>query len=429
MLSESQINKHLINFLNKSTSPFHAVLSMQELLNTAGFTQLLESEQWCLIPGEKYYVTRNDSSIIAFHFGEKIDETGIAMVGAHTDSPSLKIKPIPELNRKGYQQLGVEVYGGALLNPWFDRDLSISGQVGYINKAGVCCNELIDFHRAIAIIPSLAIHLDRDANRKRSINAQTDITPILALANQQQPWNFKASLKSELIKNGYDVEQILDFELYCYDTQPANLIGLDEEFITGARLDNLLSCYIGLQALLDTATTRTSLLICTDHEEVGSASTSGAQGTFLDSVLTRITANSESKIRAIAQSMMVSVDNAHGIHPNFPDKHDANHGPLLNSGPVIKINASQRYASNTETSSIFRHLCMQHNIPLQTFVMRSDMACGSTIGPITSTEIGVKTVDIGVPTFAMHSIREIAGAKDPLLLYKALTTFFDKYHA
>lgn len=425
-MNEVQINRHLITFLKRSPSPFHAVQSMRELLNAAGFSELLEKERWQLESGGNYYVIRGDSAIIAFRLSaEPVDNAGIAMVGAHTDSPALKIKPVPELGEKGYRQLGVEVYGGVLLNSWFDRDLSLAGRVGYLNKDGGICSELIDFRRAVAIIPSLAIHLDRQANSNRSINAQTDIVPLLGLTDKNDKWDIRAQLSAELEKSGCEVGKVLDFDLYCYDTQPAALVGLDKEFIAGARLDNLLSCYVGLQALLDADPTRTALLACTDHEEVGSASHTGARGTFLDAVLDRLVVDSQTKARTVSQSMMISVDNAHGVHPNFADKHDANHGPLLNSGPVIKVNASQRYASNSTTSSQFRHLCGQKDIPLQTFAVRSDMACGSTIGPITAAQIGVSTLDVGVPTFAMHSVRELAGAKDPFFLYRALQGFFE----
>ncbi len=426
-MNETEINQSLIGFLNSSPSPFHAVHGMQCLLNAAGFSELLEEERWQLEPGCSYYVIRGGAAIIAFRLSfEPVDETGIAMVGAHTDSPALKIKPVPELDKNGYRQLGVEVYGGALLNSWFDRDLSLAGRVSYLDQNARLCSELIDFRRAVAVIPSLAIHLDRKANSNRSINAQTDIVPILGITGEHGRWDLRAQLAVELETIGCEVDKVLDFDLHCYDTQPAALIGLDEEFIASARLDNLLSCYVGLQALLASDPARTALLVCTDHEEVGSASHTGAHGTFLDAVLGRLAADPEAKTRAMSQSMMISVDNAHGVHPNFADKHDANHGPLLNKGPVIKMNASQRYASSSVTSGLFRHLCDQMSVPVQTFVVRSDMACGSTIGPIAAAQLGVNTLDVGVPTFAMHSVRELAGAKDPFFLYRALVGFFER---
>jgi aspartyl aminopeptidase len=231
----------------------------------------------------------------------------------------------------------------------------------------------------------------------------------------------------ELARQQYralDIEAVLDFELSLYDCQPPALIGLNQEFIAAARLDNLLSCFIGLKALLDSSDDQPKLLICNDHEEVGSTSACGADGPFLKSVLERICPEPEAMARCIDQSWLISADNAHGIHPNYADKHDANHGPLLNQGPVIKTNASQRYATSSETAGLFRLLCGQTGVPLQSFVVRSDMACGSTIGPLTAANIGVRTLDIGVPTFAMHSIRELAGARDSEYLYQALKAFF-----
>ncbi|HSB96812.1 MAG TPA: M18 family aminopeptidase, partial [Spongiibacteraceae bacterium] len=215
-----------------------------------------------------------------------------------------------------------------------------------------------------------------------------------------------------------------DYEISCYDTQAPGLVGLELEFIAGARLDNLLSCFVGLCALLAADGQRSAMLVCTDHEEVGSASTSGAQGTLLQSVLRRIAGSYESYARMIDRSVFISCDNAHAIHPNFADRHDANHGPLLNRGPVIKINANQRYATNSDTAALFRQICQQVEAPVQSYVVRSDMACGSTIGPIVATEIGIKTVDVGVPQWAMHSIREVAGSRDCWYLWRALTRFF-----
>lgn len=423
-MNQSQLNQGLLDFLQASPTPFHAVKAMVEQLLGHGFVRLYEKDEWNLQPGLRYFVTRNDSSIIAFDYGQGEPlSSGVRMLGAHTDSPCLKVKPQPDINQQGFYQLGVEKYGGMLLNPWFDRDLSMAGRVTYVNTAGEVCNALIDFERAVATVPSLAIHLDREANESRTVNVQTDMPIVLSLQAVDSTEDFRQLLLTQLAEQGRDVRQVLDYEIYCYDTQPPALIGLKHEFIAGARLDNLLSCYVGLQALINADSSVPALLICTDHEEVGSSSVAGAQGTFLSVVLERFCHNHVQLSQMTAQSMMISVDNAHGIHPNFVDKHDSNHGPLINQGPVIKINANQRYASNSETSALFRHLCEQQNIPVQSFVVRSDMGCGSTIGPIAATETGVKTLDIGVPSFAMHSIREMAGADDPFYLYGALKAF------
>jgi aspartyl aminopeptidase len=429
----------LIDFITNSPTPFHAVKTMADILEQHGFKQLDEKDEWFLqkqqVSGERYYITRNDSSIVAFQLNRSLVENGIRMLGAHTDSPCLKVKPNPEIINNHYLQLGVEVYGGALLNPWFDRDLSLAGRVSYVNEEGAIEHQLINLEKAIAIIPSLAIHLDKEANSQHEINQQDHLPPILMKLPENEVEN-KADFKRILLKivnaniEQADIKQIqaikvLDYELSFYDVQPPAVIGLHDDFIASARLDNLLSCYTGLMALLENGSKQNALLVCNDHEEVGSASAAGARGTFLKSVLRRLCESDESFSRMIANSMMISADNAHGVHPNYLEKYDANHGPLLNDGPVIKINANQRYASNSETSALFKHLCDLADVPVQSFVVRSDMGCGSTIGPITASELGVKTVDVGVPTFAMHSIRELAGRWDAFYLYRVLKQFFN----
>ena len=416
-MDNAAFNDGLIDFLNASPTPFHATSAMVNQLETADFRQLNETETWDLTPG-RYFVTRNQSSIIAFVIGSRsLPESGIRMVGAHTDSPCLKVKPNPIRTKHGYQQLGVEVYGGVLLNPWFDRDLSLAGRVTSEDAAGNIINSLVNLREPIAVIPSLAIHLDREANNARKVNPETDIPPVLL----QEDESFRlASLLAEQIQD----REILATELSFYDTNPARIIGLNCEFLASARLDNLLSCYTGMQALLNADPEVTSLLVCNDHEEVGSASAAGAEGTFLKDVLERITEAGEARLRTFARSLLVSTDNAHGIHPNYPDRHESNHGPLLNRGPAIKHNANQRYATNSETAGYFKSLCKRTGVPYQEFVNRADMACGSTIGPITAKEIGVRTLDVGVPTFAMHSIRELAGTADAFSLMTVLTAFY-----
>ena len=426
-MQDTEFNEDLMNFIQLSPTPYHAVEQMINRLECSGFQRLFESESWQLEKGQGYYVTRNDSSIVAFRLGKKeAINTGIRMVGAHTDSPCLKVKPQPEIVSKGYLQLGVEVYGGALLNPWFDRDLSLAGRINYLDKQGDIVQLLVDFEKPIAVIPSLAIHLDREANETCSVNAQKDIPPILLkMPNEDKP-DFRKMLLQFLQSRDKDCDavEILDYELSFYDVQPPSYVGLHQDFIASARLDNLLSCYTGLTALTAKGDEVTRLLVCNDHEEVGSMSSHGAQGPFLKSVLERMVGTGEALSRVIDQSMMISADNAHGIHPNFSDKHDDNHGPMINQGPVIKVNANQRYASSSETSAIFRNLCKKADVPVQSFVVRTDMACGSTIGPITAGGIGVKTLDVGVPTFAMHSIRELAGYWDAYYLYRVLKEFY-----
>lgn len=416
----------LLDFLKRSPSPFHATQSMAEALQDAGYQALDERETWQLKLQGRYYITRNDSSIIAIKRGQHDPvQHGIRLVGAHTDSPCLKVKPQPELARHGYWQLGVEVYGGVLLSPWFDRDLSLAGRVTFKHN-GQLQSRLINFQQAIASIPSLAIHLNREANSGWAINAQTELPPILAQLQGETKKDFRALLAEQLQReHAISAADVLDYELCFYDSQPAALVGLNQDFIASARLDNLLSCYAGLQGLLNSNDQHTQVLVCTDHEEVGSNSACGADGPFLEQVLRRMLNTEEDFVRCIQHSLLISADNAHGIHPNYADKHDANHGPLLNHGPVIKVNANQRYATSSETSSFFKLLCQQAEIPVQSFVTRSDLGCGSTIGPITASQLGVQTIDIGVPTFAMHSIRELAGSKDLSYLVRALQAFYN----
>jgi len=424
-MEAGSFNQAMLAYLGRSTTPFHAVSSMAEALDQGGFEALDERERWQIRPGGSYYVVRNGSSLVAFRAGAgNAESAGIRMLGAHTDSPCLRAKPNPLINQKGYLQVGVEVYGGALLNPWFDRDLSLAGRVTFLDGAGKMASALIDFARPVAVIPSLAIHLDRDANNSRSINAQKDLPPVVMQVGADESVSFTELLRDQLQKEhpSLQVGKILGFELSFYDTQPPALVGLEQEFISSARLDNLLSCFVGLQALLAADGSAPALLVCNDHEEVGSMSAEGAQGPFLESVLERWLGR-EALPRVLARSMMISADNAHGVHPNFADRHDGNHGPIINQGPVIKINNNQRYATNSHTGAVYRRISDELGLPVQTFVVRSDMACGSTIGPLTAGNLGVKTLDIGVPQLAMHSIRELAGARDAHVLYQVVRSF------
>ncbi len=420
-----QFNQDLMAFLAAARTPYHAVAEMGQRLEAAGFVCLHERDAWALTPGGRYFTTRNGSSIVAWIMPKErmLEDCGLRMVGAHTDSPCLKVKPAPEMNRHGYLQLGVEVYGGALLNPWFDRDLSIAGRVNFRRTDGALDQALLDFDRPVAVIPNLAIHLDREVNNGRAINAQTFLPVVLGQGDG--PLDFRALLKRQLQDQGVTaVDQVLDYDLSLYDTQAPSLLGLESEFLLSARLDNLLSCFVGLNALLASDTQQGALLVCNDHEEVGSMSAVGAQGPMLAHVLERLLPQPEARQRMLARSMLISADNAHGVHPNFSDRHDGNHGPLLNAGPVIKVNANQRYATTSETSAIFRNLAAQEEVPVQAFVVRTDMACGSTVGPITAAVIGVRTLDIGVPQFAMHSIREMAGVRDSWSLSRVLRRFY-----
>jgi len=427
-INQEDFNTQLCNFLRVATTPFHAVAEMGRQLSAAGFRQLAEEDPWTIEPGESCYLTRNDSSIVAFRAGTAgSPRSGVRMVGAHTDSPCLMVKPSPEIESHGCFQLGVQVYGGALLNPWFDRDLSLAGRVSYLCPEGRLRSGLVDFRNPLAVVPSLAIHLDREANEKREINPQTAIVPVLGSAGDSVP-KLRELLRAQLQREhpGIEVREVLDYELCFYDTQGPELVGLQREFIASARLDNLLSCFTGLQALLQSDGKQSALLVCNDHEEVGSVSASGAGGPLLLSFIHRLAGGDPSACAALVEgSLVISTDNAHAIHPNFGDRHDQNHGPLMNGGPVIKVNAGQRYATNSETSGLFRLLASQEDVPVQSFVVRNDMQCGSTIGPITAGVTGIRTLDVGVPTLGMHSIRELAGARDAWDLCRVLRRFYN----
>ncbi|KXS39468.1 MAG: aspartyl aminopeptidase [Halomonadaceae bacterium T82-2] len=421
--------ERLLTFLARSPTPWHATANMARRLESAGYRRLDETQVWSLSPGERVFVTRNDSSLIALQLPEGRLET-LRMIGAHTDSPGLRLKPSAALRNRDWLQLGVEVYGGALLAPWFDRDLGLAGRVHVRREDGRTQGVLINVDRPVATIPSLAIHLDREANNGRALNAQTQMAPVLLQGGGDS--DFTALLKRWLYEQqGLENVEPLAFELCLYDVQPPSRVGIEEELIAGARLDNLLSCFCGLEALLAADGRQGALLVANDHEEVGSASACGAQGSFLADVLRRVSAQcgeagEEGLVRLIQGSRLISCDNAHALHPNFPDKHDAAHGPAINGGPVIKVNANQRYATTSETAALFRELCREAGVPVQSFVTRADMGCGSTIGPITAGEIGVPTLDVGVPQWAMHSIRETAGTHDIVYLIRALTTFVNR---
>ena len=419
-------NKNLFSFLHSSPTPFHAVANMEEVLLANGFHKLKENEHWQLVKGHSYFLTRDNGAIIAFTIGSQEElEQGFRILGAHTDSPCLQIKPRADIKTGTFLQLGVEVYGGSLLSPWFDRDLSMAGRLCCELENNTLAVKLINFKRPLLTIPSVAIHFNREANSNSSIDKQTHLPPILSQSIDKQFPDF-ASILMEQAKIEYPdlpIRDIVSFDMFCYDSQEPAQTGINGEFISSARLDNLLSCHAGITALTTVDRSKNSLLFCANHEENGSTSASGANGSFLDSVLERIIPEPESRKIALANSFLISMDNAHAAHPNFMDKMDSSHEIELNKGPVIKINANQRYATNSISAAIFKHICKQVEIVPQEFVMRSDMACGSTIGPMTAARLGVKTIDIGAASLAMHSIREYTGYSDPFLLYRSVIQF------
>ncbi|CAK8720399.1 M18 family aminopeptidase [Candidatus Electronema halotolerans] len=412
----------LIRFLSTSPTAFHAAAAGAALLETAGFTRLHEQEDWGSLPVGKYFLLRNDSSLIGFTWPGENMAGGLRMIGAHTDSPGLKVKPNPLRREQNCLQLGVEIYGGVLLRPWFDRELSLAGRVCWQDKDGSLCSALLDFQRPVAIIPSLAIHLNREANKQQEVNRQTDIVPLLGLAGAE-PADFQQILRDQLRRQQPEAEpvSIIDHELFFYDPAPPARTGLAAEFLVSARLDNLVSCFAALQALLTAEAN--CLIVLNDHEEVGSMSTAGAQGPFLRELLERLLPDAAARQTVLRQSFFISADNAHAVHPNFAAKHDPQHLPKLGLGPVIKFNANQRYATTAASAAKFRQICAQAGVPVQDFVSRSDMGCGSTIGPLTASGIGVETVDVGIPSLAMHSIRETAACADCLHLCAVLRHF------
>ena len=415
----------LLTFLGEAVTPFHAVAAMSRRLTSAGFEAVTAFDPDTMVPGKGYFMTRQGSSLIALRAGQGEPSEGLRLVGAHTDSPNLSVKPNPVLGRGGCVQLSVDVYGGALLNPWFDRDLALAGRVTMLNKAAQLESVLFDSGDAVAVLPSLAIHLDREANKQRSINPQKDVVPLVMLG-EADTFDLKAWLAERLAAQNSDYQgmRVMDYELSLYDTQRPGRVGIDQSFIASARLDNLLSCYAGLSAMIDATDAEWSMLVATDHEEVGSASTVGAQGPMLMDALTALMPAPQRNQTLRHQSWMLSVDNAHAVHPNYMDKHDDQHSPRLGGGPVIKINRNQRYATDSEGAARLRLLAERAEVDVQAFVMRADLACGSTIGPITATETGIPTTDLGVPTLAMHSIRELACVEDIPQLTALLQAFY-----
>ena len=418
----------LIAFIDASPSPFHAVKEIARRLEADGYEALDESAEWKLQKGDKRYVVRQDSSILAFTAGRApLVKAGFAIVGAHTDSPCLKLKPRPALAKNGFLQLACEVYGGALHSTWLDRDLGVAGRVTLKNGS-----RFVERTRPLLRIPNVAIHLNRNVNTDGlKLNPQTQLVPIFALDDGDKAK--ERALPSLLtllgVRNAADVS---DFDLCLFDTQGGTLSGRDDELIHSARLDNLASCHAGLSALLEAGSKNadaTRVLVCFDHEEVGSESAQGAAGPFLHQTLERLVevlaaGEAQAFQRAIASSFCVSADMAHAVHPNYADLHEPEHMPKLGKGPVIKANASQRYATSGTSAARFSLACKEAGVTPQRFVVRSDMACGSTIGPITAAGLGITTVDVGNPMLSMHSIREMAAAADVEPMIRVLARLY-----
>lgn len=421
----------LLNFINESPSKFHVVDSLKEDLLEAGFEELKLTEKWQIKKKKSYFVTKNGSALIAFKVGKENPlKSGFKLVGAHTDAPTFSIKPMPEITAEGtYLKLNTEVYGGPIYNTWMDRPLSIAGRVCLQSNNPLepkIMNIKID--KPILTIPNLAIHFNREVNSGYKYNAQKDMLPLAELVNKEfEKENYLLKKLAEQLD--VKVEDILDFELTLYEYEKGCLVGFNEEFISSGRLDDLAMVHAGINALKESNVgDGTSVMVCFDNEEVGSRTKQGAAAPMLKNILERISlsfaCDREEFLRTLYKSFMISADMAHAVHPNYVDEHDPITRPVINNGPVLKINASQSYTTDGESGAIFKALCNSANVNMQYMANRSDKRGGSTIGPISSTQLDIKSVDIGNPMFAMHSIREFGGVKDHYDVYRVFMTFF-----
>jgi aspartyl aminopeptidase len=419
----------LLNFIDASPSPWHVVETAKQQLLAQGFSSLSEADPWQLKAGAKYFVTRNDASIIAFTLGsEDLVESGFRIVGAHTDSPGLRLKPQAAFGSDGLVRIGVEVYGGPILATFTDRDLSIAGRV-MVRTASGHETKLVKFEDALMRLPNLAIHMNREVNDKGlKLDKQKELPLIFGEsasgfeADQQFLAHIAKALKVE-------VHHILSFELNVFDTQKGAFWGAEQAYIANSQLDNLASCHAALTAMLASHnSSTTNICALFDHEEVGSESASGASGSFLNDTINRIAnasgLNAEDKQRALAQSFFVSADMAHAYHPNHPGAYEPCHHVMVNHGPVIKTNANQRYSTNADTAARFMTLCEKANVPFQQYAHRTDLGCGSTIGPIVAAQLGIASVDVGAPMWAMHSVRESAGVLDHSYMVAVLSALY-----
>jgi aspartyl aminopeptidase len=405
-------------FLDGSPSPHHAARTVATRLLDVGFAELDLGAAWTDLPAAGFVV--EDGSVVAWRSPAAAEAvTPFRLAGAHTDSPCLRVKPHPDDGIVGWKQLSVEVYGGILNNSWLDRDLGVAGALTMADGS----TRLVDVHRGVARVPQLAVHLDRSVNDGLKLDPQQHLRPVWGVGNPADG-DFAAWIAEQV---GCDEPAFWD--LCLYDAQPAALIGGDESLLASGRLDNQVSCWAAVSALIAAEPQKAiATIVLNDHEEVGSASTTGAAGPLLERVLERhVSARNGSRddlLRALAGSACVSADNAHAVHPNYVERHDPDHLPMVNRGPAIKINSNQRYATSSSTAALFRRACEEVGVPCQVFVSRNNMPCGSTIGPITATRLGIATVDVGVPQLSMHSARELCGVDDPPSLAGALVAVF-----
>jgi aspartyl aminopeptidase len=417
----------LLAYLRASPTPYHAAASAAARLEAAGFQRVDATTIDDLGPG-RHYLIHDDSSLLAWVLPAAKTIRGFRLVGAHTDSPNLRAKPQAEVVKEGYVQLAVEVYGGALLNSWLDRDLALAGRVVVRGENGALTTKLVSLEQPLVRVPQLAIHLDREVTDKGLLlNKQTHMPPVVGLVGDD------AFALTSLCATAAGVAEqaLVATELMLFDTQGPAVGGARDEFLYSARLDNQAMCHASVAALVDAASAAESgdvvpFIALFDHEEVGSASATGAGSSYLARVLERIVLARGSRadwLRALEGSFFVSADMAHAVHPNYADRHDANHKPRIDGGPVIKVNAQQRYATSAMTGALFGELCRAVDVPFQHYVHRTDLPCGSTIGPIVATELGIPTVDVGNPMLSMHSIREMGGTRDAERMTRVLGGF------
>lgn len=429
---EKNLALDLIDFLYKSPTAHHSVKTIRERLGLNGFNEVKESDKWNLQKDGKYYVIKNDSALIAFTIGNgDIEEDGFKLIGAHTDSPGFRIKANPEMVSEGtYLKLNTEVYGGPILYTWFDRPLGIAGKVTLKGSSPLKPEvKLVNINKPLLIIPSLAIHMNRSVNEGLNINKQKDTLPLLSLINEKfEKDGYLLKILAEELK--VDTSDILGFDLGLYEMEKGAIIGLNEEFISAGRLDDMWMVYAGIQALIESKPNKsTKVMVCMDNEEIGSLTAQGANSALLLNILERITLalgkDREGLHRALANSLMISADLAHAVHPNLEEKHDPTNRPVLGKGPVLKTAASGSYSTDSYNAAIFEGLCNSAEVPYQKFFNRSDVRGGTTIGPITSSLLTIPVMDMGAPLLSMHSIRELAAVKDNVYTIKLFTQFYN----
>ena len=417
------VSEGLLRFIQECPTGFHTVSRVSEMLDKNGFIKLAENREWKLQPGGRYYVTRNDSSVIAFYLPGK-DFKGFQLMCSHTDSPTFKVKENPEMEAdKKYTRLNVEKYGGMLCAPWFDRPLSLAGRVMVRTDEGIC-SVLINADRDLLMIPNLAIHMNRNANEGVAYNPQVDMCPVFG--DETAKGEYLELIAREA---GVEKEQILGTDIFLYNRQKGTFWGNQEEFIASPRLDDLQCLYGSLCGFLEAEPGRNVSVFCGfDNEETGSVSRQGAASTFLQDTLRRINSglgrSEEAYHTAVAGSFMISGDNAHAVHPNHQEMADPVNRPRMNGGIVIKYNANQKYTTDGVSTAVMRTICQKAGVPCQVYTNRSDIAGGSTLGNISNTQVSVRAVDIGMPQLAMHSPYEMAGAKDTFYLKEAARQFY-----